>query len=92
MINGIVEQMLAQAQKNAEQFKTNPLSRDARMGYVRGVNDMAALVAACANATDEYRRQNDHGPAVDKIFKGYSDSLRHILKAAESLIPPGYEY
>lgn len=87
----IVEAM-KQAALNAAQVRSGAQnSPEAREAYARGVRAMAGLVHACANVAMDYaERYKDH-PSIGVIFDGYEKSLRHIVRAADDLIPKGYE-
>lgn len=52
---------------------------------------MAGLVHACANVAMDYADKYKGHPVAGIMFEGYETALRHIVKAADDLIPKGYE-
>lgn len=86
-----VEKLKLTAQQAAKARAVSMRSPEARAGYAAGVRALASLISACANVADQMRKENDNA-AVDTMLQGYSASLRMLLKEADMLIPPGYEY
>lgn len=64
---------------------------ETRAAYARGVRAMAGLVHACIGVAQDGVRENRNNPAAVVMLQGYARALRHIVDAAEGLIPPGYE-
>ena len=87
----IVEAMKQAALNAAHARAASQHSAEAREAYARGVRAMAGLVHACANVAMDYANQYKDKPTYSTIFKGYEQGLRHIVKAADDLIPKGYE-
>lgn len=86
-----VERLKFIAHEAAKSHAVNMRTPEARAGYAAGVRALASLVAACASVADQMRKENDN-VAVDAMLQGYSASLRMIIREADKLIPPGYEY
>jgi hypothetical protein len=82
----IVRALLDEAQKAAHLQASS-----GKLSYARGVRDMAALVAACANAAENLKAKEEPGSLQYIMLRGYADGLKHIANAADDLIPPGYE-
>ena len=87
----VVNSMREAATKAAH---NNPASVDnaaTRAAYARGVRAMAGLVHACVKVADEFAEKHSDDIGASIAFKGYAKSLRHIVSAADVLIPLGWE-
>ena len=87
----IVEAMKQAALSAAQAHAQAASSVEAKEAYARGVRAMAGLVHACANVAMDYANQYKDKPTYSTIFRGYEQGLRHIVQAADDLIPKGYE-
>lgn len=87
----IVEAMKQAALSAAQARAGGQSTPEAREAYARGVRAMAGLVHACANVAMDYADQYKGHPVAGVMFAGYETALRHIVKAADDLIPKGYE-
>lgn len=87
----IVHDMMRAALNAARARQRESDTPEARAAYARGVRAMASLVHACANVAMDYAEQYREHPAAGVMFQGYETALRRIVKAADALIPDGYE-
>ena len=87
----IVEAMKQAALSAAQAHAQAASSVEAKEAYARGVRAMAGLVHACANVAMDYADKYSGHPVAGVMFAGYETALRHIVKAADDLIPKGYE-
>jgi len=87
----IVRAMLEDALQKAKEGPQEVSTPETRAAYARGVRAMAGLVNACVTVVDAYAHEYRDHPVAGVMFNGYALALRHILKSADDLIPPGYE-
>lgn len=62
-----------------------------RAAYARGVRAMACLVHACVKVAEEFADKHKDDTQAFAAFKGYANGLRHIVNAADDLVPMGWE-
>lgn len=86
-----VQAMLEEALKTALSSPAAANTPETRAAYARGVRAMAGLVHACAGVADGYAEKYKDHVFSGVMFQGYATALRHIVKSADDLIPPGYE-
>ena len=91
MTDRIVNELMASAEQAAKLHSGGLNTRAARAAYAKGIRDMASLVMACANAAQKLCDEQDRGSVSRVMLQGYTDGLRHIVKSADAMIPPGYE-
>lgn len=87
----IVHDMMRAALNAAKAHQRASDTPETRAAYARGVRAMASLVHACANVAMDYAEKYRDHPAAGVMFEGYETALRRIVKAADALIPKGYE-
>lgn len=92
MTDKIVAELKANADLAAMAAKRiNTDTPECRMAYARGVRAMAELIQACANVADGMRDKQEGNGLAQAMLQGYAESLKRLVRAADDLIPPGYE-
>lgn len=91
MTDRIVNQMISDAQEAAQQHKINLNTQTARAAYAKGIRDMASIVSACADAAQKLCDEQKDSSVCKTMLQGYANGLRHIVRGADDMIPPGYE-
>lgn len=89
--NEAVQAMLQEALKVAQSSPLTANTPEAKAAYARGVRAMAGIVHACARVADSYAESHKNHAFAGVMFEGYATALRHIVRSADDLIPPGYE-
>lgn len=89
--NEAVQAMLQEALKTALTSPEAVNTPETRAAYARGIRAMAGLVHACVGVAESYADNHKDHPFAGVMFQGYATALRHIVKSADQLIPPGYE-
>ena len=89
--NEAVKAMLEAAIQAAQESHAGASTPETRAAYARGVRAMAGLVHACAGVADTYAEKYKEHVFSGVMFEGYATALRHIVRSADDLIPPGYE-
>lgn len=87
----IVNDMMRAALSAAQSHHSASETPEARAAYARGVRAMASLVHACANVAMDYAEKHKGHQVAGVMFAGYEEALRRIVRAADELIPRGYE-
>lgn len=87
----IIAELQEQARKFACQYANDIRTPAERAAYADGVKAMAAMVNACSITAYNMAQDRRYEGMAAVLFKTYADGLRHIVKASDDLIPPGYE-
>lgn len=92
MANDQIVQAMIEAALKAAQCSPDVMDTpETRAAYARGVRAMAGIVSACNRLADQYvEKHSDHVLAAE-MFRGYAKALHSIVRAADDLIPSGWE-